>query len=53
MDFAAKVYLKLALINEIWKGEMLFTNILYIAHEYDFRDSIDLRNGEKYSAGLP
>jgi len=37
-----KVYLKLALINEIWKGEMAFTDILNMVHEYGFRDGIDL-----------
>jgi len=39
-----KVYLKMALFNEIWKGEMPFTNILYIVYEYGFRDGIGLRN---------
>jgi hypothetical protein len=48
-----KVYIKLALISEIWKGEMPSTNILYIVHENGFRDGIDLRNGEKCSAYLP
>jgi hypothetical protein len=48
-----KVYPKLALINAVWKGEIPFIHILYIFHEYNFRDGIGLRNGEKYSACLP